>query len=255
MKGDIAAKQVKLNGEKEKLRTLRKGSGEKVVTGVDPTTGKPTTRAMSSADIGKKLKLIKSDGTIVNDVEVNQNMFDGSRGLDKMQKNLENIKVARMKEYHHSLMKNTGIEVKGATRDELGNFKDIGHMAHETTKETGRRIGREFARNWKQNLGKGLAAGAAGAFVAGPFGAAGGFFAGSLGNSLKEIVLPQIGNLDHDVAHHVTSTEKHDHEHYKDTYKSPSSDFFGIFKGLGSSGGGGESHGGGGHDSHGGEHH
>ncbi len=249
----VATKQAALSTEKEKLRTLQKGSGEKIVD----ASGK--TRAISKSDIGNAVEVKKRDGS-TSVKRITAADFENSRSLTSMQKNLENLKTARLKQYHLSLMKEGGRHVHGTKRDELGTITDVGHMDHESFTQAGERAGRNLYRDFGKNLMRGLQTGAAGAIVAGPFGGLGGFAAGFLSSSIKDVVGGAFGDIKYETMHHVTSTEKHDHVHYHDTYKGPSSDFFGFLKGLGGSGGhGGGGHGdhghGGGHDDHGGGHH
>lgn len=250
---EIADKQTEIRDEKSKLRDLKRGT-ERVVTATDPKTGKATaTRPMEKSDIGKSVETLRNDGS-QSVRKIDAASFEASRGLDKMQKNLENIKVARMKAFHHSLMEDSGRAVHGTKRDALGNITDIGHMDHESAYGTAKRGIVSFAKDWKSNFAKGAAAGLAGFAVAGPVGAAAGVFGGFLSSGLRTVASAAISEEYHDAAHHATSTEKHDHAHYKDSYKAPSAGFFDAFAKVGSGGGGGGGHDdhGGGHDDHGG---
>lgn len=250
-----STKQAALNVEKQKLRRLENGSGDRVVTGTDPKTGNAITRPITKADLGKTLK-IKNRNGLVFDREVTDDIFENSRGLSSMQKNLESIKTARLKQFHLSTMEEHGRHVHGTKRDELGNITDVGHLDSERALQTGKRIGSNLIKDWGSNLMRGAQAGLAGAVVGGPIGMGVGFLAGSLSGSVKEFgnSLKAMGDIQGEAMHHVTSTEKHEHAHYKDSYKSPSSKFFDLFKGFGGGGGGGGDHGGG-HDDHGGGHH
>ncbi len=256
---DVAAKQSEVNTDKQKLREMKKGSGEKVITGKD-AKGNPTTRALTKEDEGKSLEVLKADGTSsVRKVTLEE--VESSRGLDKMQKNLENIKVARMKEYHHNLMKGTGLGITGMKRDELGNIKDLGEMDHDhSSNDRWSRAYRNMGNDIKTGLKAGLAAGLAGAVVGGPATIGIGVLAGGLAAVASQVRhLPQalnLGDVQHDAVHHAISTEKHDHAHPKDTYKGPSAGFFDAFTKVGSGGGGGGGHDdhGGGHDDHGAHH-
>jgi hypothetical protein len=255
---DAATKQIELNGEKDALRKMKKGSGDKVVEEVDPKTGKPTkTRDLKPSDVGKALHVLKGDGKEQKNWIVDRFEFADSVSLNTMNKNLENIKKARMKQYHLSLMEGSGRKVHGTTHDELGNIKDLGHMAHETYGEGVSRYWGNVKNDFAKNAAKGLTAGLATSVVAGPL--AGAITAGfvTLAGSLKGSMALVGTDTEHDVAHHATSSEPHKHQHYTDTYKSPSAGLFEMFKGLGSSpSGGGGGHGGGGdHGGGGGGHH
>jgi hypothetical protein len=209
--------------------------------------------------------------------------------LQKREKNLENIKKARVKEYHSTQMKKSGYEYHGETRDELGNVKKLGHLdtsIRSNAREWGKDMWNDILKGAKQGAVAGGLLGLPGGLTAIPLATIGGIAGGIKGlytggalpgiqelvskgeawatrNDLggKGFIAPLNLKFQSDLsgtkiladASHIASDESHKIHTFNSKYKSPSKGFFSMFEGLAkppSGGGGGDDHGGGGGGHH-----
>lgn len=225
--------QDELNDQRNILRTLKKG-GDKT----NPA------HVWSAADAAPGSTAVKADGTKVTSADVGQLKTDYI-GIDKLKKAQENIKTSRAKEYYNNRIIKSGAEVHDREkRDSLGNITKLAHADNTKIdlKQYGKNILRDFAS-------AGLPAIAGGVLVAGPIGALAGAGFG-LARVLRSAT-EGLGQMRHEVAH-LASDTSHQIHRGSSSYKSPTSGFTDMFKGLGSSGGehAAPDHGGGGGDHH-----
>ncbi len=261
----ISALEKEVQGSKDTLRDMRKGSGIKAAVGDTLADGRKAT---------------------AEDVKRGALTQDGA-SLEGMEKALENNKKARAKEYYHTQMKNTGYNFKhDETGDAIGNIKEFGHL-DTGSRSNARKWGKDILNSMKRGA---MQVGGSGALLgafAGPMGVliggVGGAIVGSIKGAVSGGALPgmqelfskaeawatrenlQIAPLNIKLqsdlagtkiladASHIASDESHKIHTYQSKYKSPSKGFFSMFEGLAkppSGGGGGDDHGGGGGGHH-----
>lgn len=222
----------------------------------------------------------------VNYSYVDQNGANQNSSIKREEKDVENIKKARAKEYFSSQMKKSGYEYHGETRDQFGNVNRLGHVNTDIISSNGlqsdrymRRLTRAVAQGMKKGALAGGAVGLVGGVTAIPTAITGALVGGvaglahggilkpmqgmfkDLGRRIDTATIPGINiKLNTDLAGgkifsegvHIASDDTHKIHSVNSKYKPPKSKFFDAFKGLGKSsgGGGGDS----GHDSHGADH-